>query len=129
MGIWHIRISVIYLFIGTFLGMYMSITGNFELSSVHTHISLLGWTTMTLAGIIYYSFPRVAQSVLCKVQFVLFNIGLPIMMIGLAFTLIGYSLIVVVSIGATATSLAILIFTINILVGLKGISDSKDNME
>ena len=84
---------------------------------------------MTLAGIIYYSFPRVAQSVLCKVQFVLFNIGLPIMMIGLAFTLIGYSLIVVVSIGATATSLAILIFTINILVGLKGISDSKDNME
>ena len=56
MGICLIRISVIYLFIGTALGMYMSITEDFDLSSVHTHISLIGWTTMTLAGIIYYIF-------------------------------------------------------------------------
>ena len=65
MGIWLIRISVIYLLIGTALGMYMSITGDFELSSVHTHISLIGWTTMTLAGVIYSIFPKMAQSFLC----------------------------------------------------------------
>lgn len=119
MGIWYIRISVVYLFIGTVFGMYMSITGDFELNSLHTHLSLLGWTTMTLAGLIYHFFPKVAQSVLCKIQFILFNIGLPIMMIGLAIVLSGSKLIAVVSVGASITSIAILVFTINILTGLK----------
>ena len=78
MGLLLIRISVIYLLIGTVLGMYMSIVEDFALSSVHTHISLLGWTTMTLAGIIYHIFQNLTKSVLCKIQFILFNIGLPI---------------------------------------------------
>ena len=129
MGIWLIRISVIYLFLGTALGMYMSITENFELSSVHTHISLIGWTTMTLAGIIYYIFPKLAQSILCKIQFILFNIGLPIMLIGLALFLSGPGSVVVVSVGATITSIAILVFTINVLTGLKSIPDFKSDQE
>ena len=129
MGIWLIRISVIYLFIGTALGMYMSITKDFSLSSVHTHITLLGWTTMTLAGFIYYLFPKVAQSALCKIQFILFNIGLPIMLAGLAFYLSGFDAVVVVSVGATITSIAILIFTINILTCLKNVPEFKKNQE
>ncbi|MBN2401876.1 MAG: cytochrome-c oxidase [Spirochaetes bacterium] len=120
MGKLLIKISVIYLLIGTILGMYMSITENFALSSVHTHISLLGWTTMTLAGIIYHIFQDLAKSILCKIQFVLFNIGLPVMMIGLALLASGFQgFIIAVSIGATVTSIAILLFTINILAGLK----------
>jgi len=119
MGIWFIRISMIYLLIGTGLGMYMSITEDFNLGSVHTHISLMGWTTMTLAGIIYYIFPKLAQSILCKIQFIFFNIGLPIMLIGLALFLSGSGSVVVVSTGATITSIAILIFIINVLTGLK----------
>ncbi len=129
MGIRLIRISVIYLFIGTVLGMYMSITENFDLSSVHTHILLMGWTTMTLAGFIYYMFPKAAQSVLCKIQFILYNIGLPIMMIGLTLNLSGLGFIVVVSIGATITSIAILFFTINILTGLRNVPDFKNHQE
>lgn len=129
MGIWLIKISVIYLFIGTALGMYMSITEDFNLSSVHTHITLLGWTTMTLAGFIYYLFPKVAQSSLGKIQFVLFNIGLPIMLAGLAFYFSGFNAVVVVSIGATITSIAILFFTINILTCLKNVPDFKQSRE
>jgi cbb3-type cytochrome oxidase subunit 1 len=129
MGIWLIRISVIYLFIGTALGMYMSITEDFGLSSVHTHITLLGWTTMTLAGLIYYLFPKVAQSALCKIQFILFNIGLPIMLAGLAFLLSGFDAVVVVSIGAAITSIAILVFTINILSCLRNVPDFKKSRE
>jgi cbb3-type cytochrome oxidase subunit 1 len=129
MGIWLIRISVIYLFIGTALGMYMSITQDFGLSSVHTHITLLGWTTMTLAGFIYYLFPKVAQSALCKIQFILFNIGLPIMLAGLAFLLSGFDAVAVVSIGATITSIAILVFTINVLTCLRNVPDFKKSQE
>jgi cbb3-type cytochrome oxidase subunit 1 len=120
MGIWMIKISVIYLFIGTVLGMYVSILGAYELNSVHSHISLLGWTTMTLAGIIYHNFPKLAQSLLCKIQFYLFNVGLPIMLIAMAFHQTGSEgMIPVISVGATTTSIAILLFAINILAGLK----------
>ncbi|MBN2062489.1 MAG: cytochrome-c oxidase [Deltaproteobacteria bacterium] len=127
MGTWLIRISVIYLFLGTALGMYMSITGDFELSSVHTHLSLIGWTTMTLAGIIYSIFPKLAQSVLCKIQFILFNTGLPIMMTGLVLLISGPGPVAVVSVGATITSIAILFFTINVLTGLKSIPDIEND--
>jgi heme/copper-type cytochrome/quinol oxidase subunit 1 len=128
MGIWLIKISVIYLFIGTGLGMYMQNTDDFGLSSVHTHITLLGWTTMTLAGLIYHLFPKAAQSALCKIQFILFNIGLPIMLAGQALDLSGFDN-VVVSIGAMITAIAILIFTINVLTGLKNGPDFKKSQE
>ena len=127
MGIWFIRVSVIYLFIGTVLGMYMSITEDFELSSVHTHIALVGWTTMALSGLIYYLFPKAAQSALCKIQFVLFNIGMPIMLIGLALLLKGFISAVTVSVGATITSIGILLFTISVLTSLKNVPDFKIN--
>ena len=120
MGILMIKISVIYLFIGTALGMYISIVGDFILSTVHTHVSLLGWTTMTLAGIIYHTFPKMTQSVLCKIQFYLFNIGLPIMLIALTFQQTGTEgMVPIISIGASLTSIAILLFTINVFTSLK----------
>jgi hypothetical protein len=122
MGIWFIRISTVYLLVGTALGMYISITSNFALNSVHTHISLLGWTTMTLVGLIYHNFQNLEKSILCKIDFIIFNIGLPIMMIGLAFLNSGFNnFLIVVSIGATITSIAILIFTVHILTRLKNI--------
>ena len=115
-----IKISVIYLFIGTALGMYISIVGDFILSTVHTHVSLLGWTTMTLAGIIYHTFPKMTQSILCKIQFYLFNIGLPIMLIAMAFQQMGTEgMIPIISIGASLTSIAILLFVINVFTSLK----------
>jgi hypothetical protein len=123
MGIWFIRISTIYLLIGTALGMYISITKNFALNSVHTHISLLGWTTMTLAGLIYHNFQNLGKSILSKIDFIIFNIGLPVMMIGLVFLSSGFNdFLIIVSIGATITTIAILLFTVHILTGLKNIS-------
>jgi len=115
-----IKISVIYLFIGTALGMYISIVGEFVLSSVHSRVSLLGWTTMTLAGIIYHTFPKMTQSLLCKIQFYLFNIGLPIMLIAIAFQQMGKEgMIPIISTGASLTSISILLFVINVFTSLK----------
>ncbi|MFC1867340.1 cytochrome-c oxidase [Thermodesulfobacteriota bacterium] len=120
MGIKLIKISVIYLFIGTCMGMYMSITGDYTLSSVHSHISLLGWTTMTLSGIVYHIFPEASESLLCKIQFWLFNVGLPLMIIGMGIYLYDVTgSIIVVSIGGILTSIAILLFMVNVLTGVK----------
>ncbi|RJR39476.1 MAG: cytochrome-c oxidase [Desulfobacteraceae bacterium] len=119
MGISLVKISVIYLLIGTALAMYMAISGDYGLSTVHTHLLLMGWTTMTLAGLIYHLFPAAARSGLCKITFILFNIGVPVMLIGLVLYQSGLGFVAVIAVGATITSLAILLFSINVLTGLR----------
>ncbi|MFC0562322.1 hypothetical protein [Halalkalibacter alkalisediminis] len=58
MGVTFIKISVVYFVIGVLLGYYMSVAHGSNLTGVHAHINLLGWTSMTLAGIIYTMFLR-----------------------------------------------------------------------
>lgn len=42
MGIKLIKIAVVYFLIGISLGLYMSVTHKFVLSTVHVHMNLLG---------------------------------------------------------------------------------------
>lgn len=120
MGIKLIKISVCYFVIGVCLGMYMSMTENFDFTPVHVHINLLGWTAMTLAGLIYVAFPGAAETTLAKVHFWLHNIALPIMMIGLAFLISGVDAAgPAVATGGTLMVLGVIIFAINILKNVK----------
>ena len=121
MGIKLIKISVVYLVISTVLAMYMSITENMTLSSVHSHISCLGWTMLALAGFAYHLFPVLEERVLSKIVFWLFNIGLPISIVGLSSLLYDQSVLtkIIVSVGATLLSIGIILFAINVLIGMK----------
>lgn len=121
MGVKLIKISSVYFMIGVCLGLFMSMTHNFTLSSVHVHINLLGWTALTLAGLIYHFFPETSDTGLAKVHFWLHNLGLPVMMLGLAaFVLTGMEgFIPIIAAGGTVTTISILLFGINILRNLK----------
>lgn len=116
MGVKLIKISAIYFLIGVLLGYYMSVASNYNLTGVHVHINLLGWTALTLAGIIYCLFPQASRTKLAKWHFWLHNIGLPIMMISLALLLTtgGSHYVAGVSVGATITVLGIILFVINV---------------
>ncbi|HEK9101590.1 cytochrome-c oxidase [Bacillus pfraonensis] len=120
MGIRFIQISSIYFVIGVCMGLFMSISSNFKLTAVHVHVLLLGWTSMMIAGILYYIFKEAGTSKLGKLHFWLLNIGLPIMMIALAFEIYGYhAAIPFVAGGSILVVLSIIIFTINIFVHIK----------
>ena len=121
MGIRLIKISVVYLVISTVLAMYMSITDIMDLSTVHSHISCLGWTMLGLSGLFYHIFPELEIKVLSKIYFWLVNIGLPIMILGVAIYVYESAgwVKVVISVGAFATSIGIILFAINILVGVR----------
>lgn len=121
MGIRLIKISVVYLFISTVLAMYMSITEIMTLSTVHSHISCLGWAMLALSGLFYHLFPELEKKVLSKIYFWLVNIGLPIMIVGVAIYLNDQAgwVKAVISVGAIPTSVGILLFGINILWGIK----------
>ncbi|WP_226581265.1 cbb3-type cytochrome c oxidase subunit I [Halobacillus litoralis] len=121
MGITLIKISSLYFAVGIAIGYYMSIVHSYVLTPVHVHINLLGWTALTLAGILYHLFPALANSLSGKIHFWLHNIGLPVMMIGLFFVVAreNEAVIPVVAAGATITSLGVLTFVFNIFKNLK----------
>ena len=83
-GVRLMQISAVYMVVGLGLGLAMGISGNLSLYSVHSHVSLLGWATMALAGIVYLVMPGCARSRLATLHFWGHNLGLPVMMAGLA---------------------------------------------
>jgi len=120
MGIKFIKISVVYFVIGVCIGMYMSMAEKFTFKPVHVHITLLGWMSMALAGLIYIAFPAAAETTMAKVHFWLHNISLPIMMIGLAFLVSGAKTATpAVAVGGTLMVLGIIVFALNILKNVR----------
>ncbi|WP_152526223.1 cbb3-type cytochrome c oxidase subunit I [Thalassobacillus devorans] len=94
----------------------MSISHDYALAPVHVHINLLGWTALTLAGIVYHLFPSAESSRLGKWHFWLHNIGLPIMMGSLALMLVtnNEALGAGTAVGASLVMISVVLFTINI---------------
>ena len=120
-GVTLIKIASIYMMIGLVIGLIMGLSGNHALATVHSHISLLGWTTMVITGLIYIVRPKCADSKLSKLYFWLHNIGLPIMVFGLTLSY-GYGNAQaekVAGIGSIIVLLSLLVFTINIFKNLK----------
>lgn len=119
-GVKLIKIATFYLVIGILMGMYMSMSETFQLRPVHTHINLLGWATMGLAGIYYVLFPKAGSTVLARIHFWLHNIGLPLMMFGLGFLMYGNeALHILIPFGATLTTISIILFAWNIFQHVK----------
>lgn len=120
MGVKLIKIAAVYFVLGILLGMYMSISHSYDYASVHTHVNLLGWASLGLAGVIYVLFPAAGESTAGKVHFWLHNIGLPIMMIGLALLVSGMeSVEPVIAVGGVLVTLGILAFLYNVLTYVK----------
>ncbi|MCM3088420.1 DUF2871 family protein [Bhargavaea ginsengi] len=118
MGRTFLRISVVYFMIGISIGLYMSFTHLFDLTSVHVHVNLLGWMSLALVGIIYHLYPNLETNVLAKSHFWLHNIGLPVMMIAIALAIQGAHPIFfpIATFGGLATLIGIFCFGFNVLL-------------
>lgn len=115
MGVKLIKISVVYFVLGVLLGLYMSMAMNYSYTGVHAHMNLLGWTSLTLAGILYLMFPEAGQSLSGKIHFWLHNIGLPLMMIGLFMAISGFDqFLILIPVGGITVVLAVLVFAFNV---------------
>lgn len=115
-----LRLSAAYLLVGAGLGVAMGASGDFTLRSVHSHISLLGWMTLALAGLIYRVFPESGASRLARVHFWLYNLALPPMMGALAALLLGHPGAVPLLVGAQFVVAAGLVaFVVNVFLNVK----------
>ena len=68
-------IGSVYLLFGILMGMYMGGSGDHSFAPVHAHINLLGFTLMTVFGLVYRALPAMAGSSLARVHFWLHQIG------------------------------------------------------
>lgn len=68
-------IGVAYLCLGIVFGIYMSGSGDHEFMPLHAHINLLGFTLMTIFGIVYRVIPAMAGTNLARAHFWLHQAG------------------------------------------------------
>ena len=114
-GVRLMQISAVYMVTGLGLGLAMGISGNFSLTSVHAHISLLGWATMAIAGIVYVVVPDCARSRLATLHFWSHNLGLPVMIASLAMKEYGLANMgPVIGTGSTLVLVSLVLFAINL---------------
>jgi hypothetical protein len=119
-GIIWLKVATVYFVIGVSLGLYMGMSRDHTLFSVHAHINLLGWVSLALIGLIYRQFPEIASNRLAQIQFWLHNLGLPCMLLALAGFMRGnVSLEPVIGIFAMMVALSIVLFAVNIFKNLK----------
>nr|WP_263324841.1 cbb3-type cytochrome c oxidase subunit I [Neobacillus sp. Marseille-Q6967] len=115
MGKAYLKVATVYFTIGVLAGLIMGIIHDFRLTSVHAHVNLLGWVSMALFGLIYHFYPNAANSKLAKVQFWLHNIGVPVMLGGIAAQVFGVTAALPAAIvGSMAVVLGVILFTINV---------------
>lgn len=114
-----VKIAVVYLVLGGVLGLAMGISGKFQLASVHTHLLLLGWASLALAGLVYHWYPQAAVTRLARIHFWLHNLGLPAFMIGLALLLTGSEWALPVAGAATVVMVGLMLFAANVLFNTK----------
>ena len=115
-GVRLIQIAAVYMTIGLLMGLTMGIAKDFTLSSVHAHISLLGWATMAIAGLVYLLVPSCARNRLAKLHFWGHNIGLPVMMVSLTLYTFGIAAAEkAVAAGSTLVVVSLLLFSVNLI--------------
>jgi cbb3-type cytochrome oxidase subunit 1 len=120
MPVRFLKAAVVYFAIGVGLGLFMGISGNFGQRDTHAHINLLGWVSSALFALIYQTWPRLAEGAIAKTHFWLYNIGVPLMLIGLFCKMQGIDLPApVLEIGATTVVLAVFVFAANVLGRLR----------
>ncbi len=80
---WFILIGLLYGSFGFAFGIWVGINQRFEQAHLHAHINLVGFASMVLFGLLYRTFPSLAESNLAGIHFVLFNLGAIIFLAGI----------------------------------------------
>lgn len=106
---------MVYLAIGSLAGMYMGITKDLALASVHAHIALLGWLASAISGVVYMALPTCGLHVLARLHVWGHNIGLPPMVISLSLCAYGVKAAeTIVGISSSLLVASLLIFAANV---------------
>jgi cbb3-type cytochrome oxidase subunit 1 len=111
---WFILIGLLYGIFGFAFGIWVGITQNFSQAHLHAHINLIGFASMVLFGLLYRSFPAMAESKLATLHFLLFAPGSVIFLAGIP--LANSGIIILAVIGSLMVLSGLIVFLVNFLM-------------
>ena len=115
-----LRIAVVYFVVGVTLGIVMGASGDHSLMPVHAHINLLGWVSMTLFAVIGRFYPAIQQGRIAKLQFWLYNLGVPTLLVLLVALLRGNAALgPIVGVLSMVVGVAVLLFAYLVFTSVK----------
>ncbi|MEK6717909.1 MAG: cbb3-type cytochrome c oxidase subunit I [candidate division NC10 bacterium] len=116
-NVWFVRASLVYLLVGTFLGLLIAVQPSLvvQLRIAHVHLNLAGFMTMMIFGVGHHIFPRFSgrplySRRLVTATFWLGNVGVVGLTLGFVLGVPG----VVTAFGVMAF-LAVVAFVVNLL--------------
>lgn len=105
------KTAILFLIVGIAIGLQMAISGDHSVFPAHAHINLLGWVTSAIFGFYYALNPGKAQRRIAMVHYVVYTVGVVVMMPALYFLLRGNpSLEPIVAVASLITAAGVLIF-------------------
>jgi peptidoglycan/LPS O-acetylase OafA/YrhL len=98
----YILLGLCWVVVGMGLGIWLGITNQQNYANSHAHVGLLGFVASTLFGLLHWAYPALAKSRLALWQFIIYEIGVVILVIG-KFLIDGGKETVLLPIGALIT--------------------------
>jgi peptidoglycan/LPS O-acetylase OafA/YrhL len=98
----YILLGLCWVVVGMALGIWLGITNQQNYANSHAHVGLLGFVASTLFGLLHWAYPALAKSRLALWQFIIYEIGVVILVIG-KFLIDGGKETVLLPIGALIT--------------------------
>jgi hypothetical protein len=115
LGVTLLKIASVYMVGGLAGGLVVAITKQYGFATVHSHVSLVGWVTLALTGLVYLVLPQCATTRWARVHVWLHNLGLPVMIGSLTLYVAGVAAAEpLVALGSVLVLLGLLAFTVNV---------------
>ncbi len=115
--------GALYLLIGISFGIHMGASGDHTMAPLHAHINLLGFTLMTVFGVLYRVFPETGHSSLARAHFWLHLGGTIVLLVMLYLMFAGRiaeeAMFPIAPIAEIAIFVGIALYAYNILKNLK----------
>ena len=107
-------LAAIMLTAGVGLGIRMGIVHDFSLAPVHAHINLVGWASLALFGIVYRLYPKMAESRLAGLHFILAAPAAVMFPIGIALSILAERPLVAI-VASLLWLAGVLLFLVNLI--------------
>ncbi len=78
----YIMIGLVWVLVGMVFGIWLGASNHMNFANSHAHINLLGFVVSSLFGIFYWAYPNMAKSKLAMWQFIIYEVGVAILVIG-----------------------------------------------
>ena len=75
-------IGLVWLLVGMIFGTWLGASNHNNFANSHAHINLLGFVVSSLFGIFYWAYPNMANSKLAQWQFIIYEVGVAVLVIG-----------------------------------------------